>query len=182
MPHPLPRVASRDAAQSVAKKAAAVSAASAAIPGLGSTALIVADLIAVLKIQQKMIADIAAIYGQTPALTREVMIGLLFKDTSPNATRSLLASHAGWTKGDATAVARTSNPFLRRALQKIAWGLARRLAGKTVARIVPIIGAAGAGFGSYRNTLSVAEAAMAYFESRGPASEPASAVAALGAG
>ena len=182
MPNPEPRAAARDAAMGAARKAAALSGGSALVPGVGSTVLLVADLVAVLKIQQRMIADIAAIYGQSPSLTREVMIALLFKDTSPNAVRGLLVSHAGWQQPGGATLARGSNTFLRRALQKIAWGLARRLMGKAFARIVPVVGSVGAGIGSYRNTMAVAETAMAYFETRGVDAEPASARAALASG
>lgn len=181
-PHLNPRSASRQVAQTYAKQSAAVSAGSAILPGIGVTIGLVADLVAVLKLQQKMIADIAALYGLPESLTREVMIGLLFKDTSPNAARSLLASHAGWSKPGSGTLAVNSDTFLKRALRKIAWGLARRMLGKTFSRIIPVIGAGAAGIGSYRGTLLVAETAMAYFESRGHDGEPASAKAALGAG
>lgn len=177
--HLNPRVASRALAVNVARQTAAVSGASAVLPGIGATVGVVADLVAVLKMQQKLIADIAALYGKSESLTREVMIGLLFKDSSPNAVRGLLASHAGWSKPDQKTLARRSDSFLKRALRKIAWGLARRMVGKAFARIVPVVGAAGAGIGSYRGTLAVAETAMAYFESRKPDGEPASAQAAL---
>lgn len=159
-----------------------ISGGSAILPGVGATVGVVADLVAVLKMQQKMIADIAALYGKPEALTREVMIGLLFKDTSPNAVRGMLASHAGWGSPGGGALARNSNSFMQRALRKIAWGLARRMLGKAFARIIPVVGAAGAGIGSYRGTLMVAETAIAYFESRGVSNEPASARSALGAG
>lgn len=168
-------------AQTYARQTAVVSGGTAILPGIGATIGVVGDLVAVLKLQQKMIADIAALYDRSESLTREVMIGLLFKDTSPNAVRGLLASHAGWNKPDGKQLARRSDTFLKRALRKIAWGIARRMVGKAFSRIIPVIGAAGATIGSYRGTLMVAETAIAYFETRKHDPEPASAQAALSA-
>ncbi len=157
---PAPRAAAEAIAKDAARKAAAVSGGATLIPGLGSTVTLVPDLLATFAIQRRLVADIAALYGRTPELGPELMTALLFGEVAPGAVAPLKRAQGG-----PSGFRRVSDQLVRRALQKIAWALARRIAGRAVERLVPIVGAVGAGIGSYRGTLGVAKAAMEHFES-----------------
>lgn len=157
-----PKAAAETLAVDAARRAAAVSGGAALIPGVGSTLTLLPDLLATFAIQRRMVADIAALYGKTHALRPEVMTALLFGEVAPGAVAPL-------KQGGPSGFRRVSDAILRRALRKIAWGLARRVLGRAVERLVPLVGAAGAGIGSYKGTLGVAKAAVTYFEDlRGP--------------
>ena len=157
-----PKAASETLAVDAARRAAAVSGGAALIPGVGSTLTLLPDLLATFAIQRRMVADIAALYGKTHELRPEVMTALLFGEVAPGAVAPL-------KKEGSSGFRRVSDAILRRALRKIAWGIARRILGRAVERLVPLVGAAGAGIGSYRGTLGVAKASIAYFENlRGP--------------
>ena len=168
-PSATPKMAAKELAMTVARHSAAISGGASIIPGIGSTALIAADLIAVLRLQQRMIADISALYDNRQALDEEAMIALLFKDIAPNSVRSLIVGSGPKRSFD---IRVASQAILRRTLQRIAWTLARRIAGRAVARLVPVVGAIGAGLGSYRQTLAVGDTAIAFFEGRVRAVKP----------
>jgi len=73
-----------------ARKAATVSGALALPPGPLGLLTIMPDLIAIWKIQQQMVVDVAATFGLRAQLRREVMIYCLFKHGSAALLRDLV--------------------------------------------------------------------------------------------
>jgi len=140
-----------------------VSGGAAAIPGVGTTLSLLPDLFASFAIQRRLIADIAALFGQTAVLNPEVMTSLLFGSFAPGAVRGLMTPGAalptpGWR--------RIPNLLLQRALRKIAWAIGRRILGRAVERLIPVVGAAGAGWGTYRATMGIGRTSIDFFEER----------------
>jgi len=75
--NPLSRA--RAIAKSSSLKAAAISGAMALPPGPLGIVTLVPDLLAIWKLQQTMVADIAAAFGKTTFFFRETMVFFLFK-------------------------------------------------------------------------------------------------------
>jgi hypothetical protein len=141
-----------------ALKAAAVSGSFTLPPGPFGMATVLPDLLAVWRIQQQLVADIAATYGKSPALTAETMVICLFKHGGVALTRPLFAR-----SDNELVVQRIGNRTLLQLLEKIAVRVVRRIAAKSTYRWLPILGALGAGAYSYYDTVHVAANAIDVF-------------------
>lgn len=157
--NPAPAVRAKALAKSAAIKAAAISGGFTLPPGPFGMATVLPDLLAVWRIQQQLVADIAATFGRTDALTKETMVLCLFKHGGAALTQRLLA------RGDQddVVVNRIANRTLQQLLEKIAVRVGQRLAAKSVSRWVPILGAVGAGAYAYYDTTHVATNAVELF-------------------
>jgi hypothetical protein len=144
--------------KTAALKAAAISGSFTLPPGPLGMATVVPDLLAVWRVQQQLVADIAATYGKTNALTSETMVISLFKHGGVALTKPLFTR-----QGHEVVVQRIANRTLLQLLEKIAVRVAQRIAAKSVSRWLPVLGALGAGAYSYYDTTHVATNAIELF-------------------
>ena len=86
-----PHERARSLAQAAALKAAALSGSFTLPPGPLGMVTVLPDLLAVWRVQQQLVADIAATFGRTSALTAEAMVISLFKHGGAALTRPLFA-------------------------------------------------------------------------------------------
>lgn len=147
-------------AKTAALKAAAISGSFTLPPGPLGLATVLPDLLAIWRIQQQLVADIAGAYGKTSALTAESMVICLFKHGGAALTKGLFAR-----QGDDVVVQRIANRTLVQLLEKIAVRVAQRIAAKSVSRWLPVLGALGAGAYAYYDTTHVASNAIDLFSS-----------------
>ena len=148
----------KDIAAIASLKASAVSGTLALPPGPLGMLTIIPDLIAVWKIQAQMVVDMAAAYGKTADLNREVMLYCLFKQAASQVVRDLVVR-----TGERFLIKRTSLRTIQTILQKIGVKVTQRVAGKGIARWLPIIGAMGVAAYAYYDTDSVAKSAIELF-------------------
>ena len=121
-------------------------------------ATVLPDLLAVWRIQQQLVADIASTFGKTDALTPETMVICLFKHGGAALTRPLFAR-----EGHEVVVQRITHRTLLQLLEKIAVRLTQRIAAKSLSRWLPVLGAIGAGAYSYYDTTQVAANTISLF-------------------
>lgn len=145
-------------AKMAALKAAAISGSFTLPPGPLGMATVLPDLLAVWRIQQQLVADIASAFGKTSALTPETMIISLFKHGGAALTRPLFAR-----QDRDVVIQRIANRTLLQLLEKIAIRVAQRIAAKSVSRWMPVLGALGAGAYAYYDTTHVATNAIDLF-------------------
>ena len=141
-----------------AAKAASVAGTLALPPGPLGLLTIIPDLVAIWKIQSRMVADIAAVYGKTARLSRDSMIYCLFRHTASFLVRDVVVR-----AGERMAVLEVSSHFSRQVIEKVGVRMLQRGAGKTIMRWVPIVGAAGVGAYAYWDTSKVAKSAVGLF-------------------
>jgi hypothetical protein len=145
-------------AKTAALKAAAISGSFTLPPGPLGMATVLPDLLAVWRVQQQLVADIAAALGKTGALTPETMVICLFKHGGAALTKGLFARN-----GQDVVVQRIANRTLLQLLEKIGVRVAQRIAAKSLSRWLPVLGALGAGVYAYYDTTHVATNAIDLF-------------------
>jgi hypothetical protein len=155
-PNPEERV--KSLAKMAALKAAAISGTFTLPPGPFGMATVLPDLLAVWRIQQQLVADVAAVFGKTSALTSETMVICLFKHGGAALTKPLFAR-----QDHEIVVQRIAGRTLLQLLEKIAVRVAQRIAAKSLSRWLPIVGALGAGAYAYYDTAHVATNASELF-------------------
>lgn len=153
-----PQARAREVAQTAAMRAAAISGALALPPGPIGLATLLPDLLAIWRLQEGMVADIAAIYGKTACLRREAMIYCLFKHGGAALVRDLVAR-----AGERLVVRSAAVSLIQQLLQRIGVHVTQRVIGKSVSRWVPLIGALGVGAYAYYDTAQVARTAIELF-------------------
>jgi uncharacterized protein (DUF697 family) len=116
------------------------------------------DLFMIWKIQSQMVADIAAVYGKTAMLNREHLVFCLFKHAAGQAVRDLVVR-----AGQRFLIRRAPLGLLEKVLERVGLSVAQRLAGRTLVRLLPFIGAVGVGAYAYYDTASVARTAIEFF-------------------
>jgi hypothetical protein len=161
-PSSAPAEAARGIANAAAAKAA-VAAGSLALPiGPLGWLTILPELIAVWKIQARMVADIAALYDKKASLTREHMLYCLFKHSAAQAVRDLVAR-----VGERLLVKEASVGAIQAVARAIGMEITQRAIGKSLARWIPIAGAMGVGAYAYYDTARVARTALELFAQDG---------------
>jgi hypothetical protein len=174
-PDPEPRA--RALAKSAAVRAAALSGTMSLPPGPFGLATVIPDLIAVWRLQQQLVADLAAVFGKSRLLTPEVMTFCLFQHGTPGLAADLVRP-----AGNRMLIRRVAESTLRQLLGKIAIRVSRRMAAKGFSRWLPVLGAVGVGAYAYYDTAQIAASAMQLFarelvvepaESSGRPSRPA---------
>jgi len=153
-----PKERAQSIARSTAMKAAGISGALALPPGPFGLATIIPDLIAIWRLQQSMVAGIAATYGQSAFLRKETMIYCLFKHGGAALMRDLVVR-----VGERYLIRRTAVRAIQQILQKIGVRVTQRVIGKSISRWIPIIGALGVGAYAYCDTTKVAATAIELF-------------------
>ena len=159
----LPSTHPRDRAETIAlaarKRAFRASALLALPPGPAGWLTVLPELVAIWKIQAKMVADIAGAFGQKSTLTREQMLYCLFRHTAAQAVRDLVVR-----AGERFIVREATANALRRVAERIGVKLSQRALGSGAARLMPLLGAAGVGAYAWYDTRQVARTAIAMFE------------------
>ena len=153
-----PKVQARAIAGRAAQRAALTAGSLALPPGPLGWLTVLPELVAIWKIQAQMVADIAAVCGQHPTLTREQMMYCLFRHAAAQAVRDL-AVRAGqrWMVHAATAHS------FRSIAHRVGVKLSERALGSSLARMVPLVGALGVGAYAWYDTRQVARTAFAMF-------------------
>jgi hypothetical protein len=157
-PREHPRARAEAIALAARRKAFLASSSLALPPGPIGWLTVLPELAAIWKIQAQMVADIAAVCGQHPELTREQMLFCLFRHAAAQAVRDL-AVRAGqrWMVQAATAHG------FRSIAHRIGVKLSERALGSSLARMVPLAGALGVGAYAWYDTRQVAQTAIAMF-------------------
>ncbi len=153
-----PEQPARELANAAAAKAALISGGLALPPGPWGWLTILPDLIAIWKVQSQMVADIAALYGQSATLSKEQILYCLFKHAAAQAVRDFVVR-----VGERVIVRRTTLKALQTAAERIGVKVTQRAVGAAVSRWIPILGAVGVGAYSYYDTAQVARTAMDLF-------------------
>lgn len=132
-------------------------------PGPLGWLTIVPELIAIWRIQAQMVADIAAAYGKTQAVTRERMVYCLFRHAAAQAVRDV-----GVRVGERI----LASQFMQSMGQKVGVRVGERVVGKAFSRFIPILGAACVGAYAYYDTKQVAKLAVDFLEETNPPPSP----------
>lgn len=154
----IPDGRARSLARTASAKAAAISSGAALLPGPLGLASLLPDLISVYKVQAQMVSDIAAVYGKSPLLNKELMVYCLFKHGGAHLLEDLVSR-----VGERFLIRRSSLRFLQAVVSKVGYRLTQRVMGKALARWVPIVGAGAVGYYAYRDTRKVAQTAIELF-------------------
>lgn len=141
-------------ARDAARNAALVSAALALPPGPLGMLTVLPDLFVIWKIQRQLVADIFALHGRTVELTRTHMLYCLFRHMASQVLRDVVVR-----AGERAVVRQLSSRALSSTLQTLGLTFARRVAGTSASRWVPLAGAAAVGAYAYWDTLQVARTA-----------------------
>jgi hypothetical protein len=152
---PDPGRGARGLASAAAAKAAVISGSLALPPGPLGWLTILPDLVAIWKLQSRMVADIAAVFGVTATLSREQMLYCLFRHAASHAVRDLVVR-----VGDRLVVRRATFRVLQTTAEKLGVTLTQRAAGAALSRWLPVLGAIGVGAYAYYDTTRVASTAI----------------------
>jgi hypothetical protein len=157
-PREHPRTRAEAIALAARPKAFLASSSLALPPGPEGWLTVLPELVAIWKIQAQMVADVAAVCGRHATLTREQMLYCLFRHAAAQAVRDLVV-RAGqrWVVHTATTQA------IHGVAQRLGVKLSERTLGSSIARMVPLAGALGAGTYAWYDTRHVARTAFAMF-------------------
>ena len=153
-----PSSRSRAIVGKAAIKAAGVAGTLALPPGPMGLVTVIPDLIAIWKIQNQMVVDIAAAFGKEATLTQEQMLYCLFKHSAGQVVRDIVVR-----AGQRVVVKGISTKVVQKALKEIGIRLAHRTTGKAIARWMPIVGAVGIGAYAYYDTAQVGKSCTELF-------------------
>lgn len=141
-------------------RAAGTSGALALPPGPLGLATILPDLMAIWRIQQQMVADIAKVHGKEAVLTREVMAYCLFRHGTAMLVRDLVVR-----AGERYLIRPVALRAMRQILQKIGVATTQKALGRIASRWVPILGALAVAAYARWDTQQVGKTAMETFAS-----------------
>lgn len=153
-----PEERARVIARKAAMKAAVASGALALPPGPLGFVTIIPELVAIWKIQAQMVADIAGTFGKTARLSREQMMFCLFRHAAAHALRDIVVR-----VGERILIRRPTLRVFQKTLWMIGREMTQRLAGRTISRWLPVVGALGVGAYAYYDTGQVADTAIDLF-------------------
>src|SRR5579883_196622 len=153
-----PRMRSEAIAAAARRRAFIASASLSLPPGPLGWVTMLPELVAIWKIQAKMVADIAAAYGQSSTITREQMLYCLFKHTAAQAVRDLVVR-----AGERFIVRHATAQALRAIAERIGVKLSQRALGAGLSRLLPLVGAAGVGAYAWFDTRQVARTVISMF-------------------
>jgi hypothetical protein len=146
--HHEPLVKSRDIIKNASLKAGCIAGGLALPMGPLGILTIIPDLVAIWKIQNNMIKDIAEVFNKQVTSTRKQMIHCLFKHTTGQGAKEAIIKIG-----------------TQMAIKKIGISTSRHIAKKTIARCIPVIGAVGVGAYAYYDTSRVGKTAIELFSS-----------------
>lgn len=150
----------RAIAADAANRAALAAGTLALPPGPIGWLTILPELAAIWRIQRQMVADIAGAYGVSADLTRSHMLYCLFRHAAAQAVRDI-----GVQVGARLLIQDVPLRAIEKIATKIGLSISKRLAGRGIARWLPVVGALGVGAYAYYDTGQVARTAIALFSS-----------------
>lgn len=153
-----PHERARAIASAAASKAALAAGTLALPPGPLGWLTILPELAAIWRIQSQMVADIAGAYGVSAELTRSHMLYCLFRHAAAQAVRDV-----GVQIGARLLIQDVPLRVIEKIAAKIGLGVSKSLAGRGIARWLPMVGALGVGAYAYYDTAQVARTAIALF-------------------
>ena len=139
-------------------KAAAISGALALPTGPLGWLTILPDLSAIWRVQAKLVADIAAVFGKKGNLTQESIIYCLFRHAAAQAVRDLVTR-----MGERLVVQRVSVRVTRDVLSRIGAKLVYRVGRRRLWQLLPAIGALAVAGYAYYDTDQVGQTAIEFF-------------------
>lgn len=157
-PSERPEDDARQIAAATAKKSAAISGTLAIPAGPVGLLTIVPDLVVVWKLQQQMVADLAALYGKSDKLNAQTMAYCMFAHSSSSIVTDLVTRVGG-----RSVVRRAGVKLIKSTLKRLGVSVTRLILGKSVARLIPFVGAAAVAGYAYQDTLKVARTAIELF-------------------
>lgn len=153
-----PSLRAREIVRVAGLKAGALSATLALPPGPAGILTVIPDLLKVWQIQQQMVADIAACYGKTSQLNRQMMVYCLFRHGAAMLLRDVVAR-----VGERVIVKQASLRIIQQTLRKIGIHVTRKAVGKTLSRWLPVAGPLLIGGYSLMDTRNVGKTAIDTF-------------------
>jgi hypothetical protein len=148
-------------------KAAAISGALALPSGPLGWLTILPDLAAIWRVQAKLVADIAAVYGKKGNLTEESIIYCLFRHAAAQVVRDLVTR-----VGERLAVQRVSVRVTREVLRGVGVRLVYRIGRRRLWQFLPAIGALTVAGYAYYDTDQVGQTAIEFFSKELDSNEP----------
>jgi hypothetical protein len=139
-------------------KAGAMSATLAIPPGPAGLLTVIPDLLKVWQLQQQMVADVAACFGKTSQLNRELMVYCLFRHGAAMVLRDVVAR-----VGERVIIKQTSLRVIQQVLRKIGIQVTQKAVGKTLSRWLPVVGPILIGGYSFWDTQKVGRTAVDTF-------------------
>lgn len=139
-------------------KAGAFSATLALPPGPAGMLTVIPDLIKVWQIQQQMVADVAACFGKSAQLSRELMVYCLFRHGAAMLVRDVVAR-----VGQRLIVKQASLRVIQQTLGKIGIHVTQKAVGRSLSRWVPAVGPVLIGGYSLMDTRKVGKTAIGAF-------------------
>lgn len=158
-PSEVPADRARSIMASAAARAAATAGGLALPPGPLGWITMMPEIVAVWRIQAQMVADIAGAYGRQAQLSREQMIYCLFRHTAAQAMRDLMVR-----AGERLVFRQASSRILGGIARKVGVRLSQRIAGKSLYRWLPVVGALGVAGYAFYDTRQVAKTTVDLFE------------------
>jgi hypothetical protein len=138
--------------------AGAMSAGLALPPGPLGLLTVIPDLLRVWKIQQQMVADVAACFGKSAQLNRQMMVYCLFRHGAAMLVRDVVAR-----VGERVIVKQASLRVIQQLLRRIGIQVTQKTVGKSLSRGLPILGPILIGGYSLMDTRTVGKTAIDSF-------------------
>jgi len=151
----------RTIAAAAANKAALAAGTLALPPGPLGWLTILPELKIIWNIQRQMVADIAGAYGVSAELTKSQMLYCLFRHAAAQALRDVTVQ-----VGARLLIQDVPLRVIEKVAAKIGVSVSRRIAGRGIARWLPVVGALGVGAYAYYDTGQVARTAITLFGAR----------------
>ena len=153
-----PRLRAAEIVKVAGLKAGAMSATLALPPGPAGMLTVIPDLIKVWQIQQQMVADVAACFGKSSQLNRQMMVYCLFRHGAAMLLRDVVAR-----VGERLIVKQASLRVIQQTLRKIGIHVTQKAVGKTLSRWLPVVGPILIGGYSMMDTRKVGKTAIDAF-------------------
>ncbi|MBP9907485.1 MAG: hypothetical protein KBF66_18205 [Rhodoferax sp.] len=155
---PTPKVRATELINKACRTTAGISGGAALVPGPLGLLTILPDMYAIWRVQSQLVADIAAVHGKLGALTKEQMIWCLFKHSAAHVAGDFVVQ-----VGERYIVHPRSLQWMQKAVGFLGIKIAQRVLGKSLARYLPLLGAAAVARYAYMDTKKVGLAAEALF-------------------
>lgn len=162
-----PLAAARRLTEQAARRAAFAAGSLSLPPGPLGWLTLLPEMMSVWRIQAQLVADIAAVYGRSHELDRTQMLYCLFRHTAAQGLRDLAVR-----VGERLIVQPLAAGALKKLAGAIGLKLSQRALGSSMARWLPLVGAAGVGAYAWHDTRQVARAAIELFETQAPGQPP----------
>ncbi|MEO7100071.1 MAG: hypothetical protein ABI162_11960 [Luteolibacter sp.] len=153
-----PKERAREIVRVAGFMAGAMSAGLALPPGPMGILTVIPDMLKVWQIQQQMVADIAACFGKSAQLNRQMMVYCLFRHGAAMLVRDVVAR-----VGERVIVKQGSLRVIQQTLRRIGVKVTQKTVGKTLSRWLPIAGPILIGGYSLMDTRSVGKTTIDTF-------------------